>query len=125
MHFVVDQMVQFEHMHVTNSHRAIKCLTSASVVQRDLAGLRKTGQSEHVLDLALGCAVEHRCRKRDPVPQVAREFANLRVVERGEFLLRANILVKRFDETAGSATFACCLSMASILLPMPRAAQPR
>lgn len=35
VHLVVDQVVQFQHVHVTNGYRTLELFTSATVVQAD------------------------------------------------------------------------------------------
>ena len=83
------------------------------------------------LDLASGCAVEHRCRKRGRRAAGCPRGATS-VVERIEFRC-ANIPVKRFDETAPSARLpalrawrqSCCQCREQPNRGEPRESGPR
>ena len=41
MHFVINQVVQFQHVHVANGNLALELLTGTTVEQGDLAGSRQ------------------------------------------------------------------------------------
>ena len=63
-------MVKLEHVDVAHRHLAIERLSGASIEQRHLAGMIETGEIEHVFDIRLLGAVEHRRRDRHAVAEV-------------------------------------------------------
>src|SRR5579863_3776214 len=83
VHLVVHQVVQLQHVHVTDRDRALEGLAGAAVVERGLAGLRQAGELQEVLDLLLRRTVEHRRGDRHAGAQVLRQRGDLRVAEGG------------------------------------------
>jgi hypothetical protein len=71
MHLVVHQVVQLEHVHVTDGDRSVEGIAGAAVVQRRLTAVSDiAGHSQQRLDLVLGGAVEHRRCHRHTAAQV-------------------------------------------------------
>ena len=71
---VVDEVVQLQHVDVADRHLAIERIAGAPVVERHLPGMIEAGEIEHVLDVGLLGAVEHRRRDRHAVAQIAAEL---------------------------------------------------
>ena len=67
MHLIVHQMMQLQHMHITDCNGTIERLAGPSVIKRHLAGTRKTGKLQHILDLVLRGSIEHGRRERHAV----------------------------------------------------------
>ncbi len=64
MHFVVYQVIQFQHVHITDGYRALKLITRTSVIERHLPAFRQIGQGQQGLDLFLLRAIKHwRCHR--------------------------------------------------------------
>ena len=101
MDLVVDQVVQLEHVDVAHRHLAIERLAGAPVVQRHLAGVIETGEIEHVLDVGLLGAVEHRRRDRHAVAQVVAELDQLVLAQRLDGLVVAVDLLQHLLERLG------------------------
>src|SRR5690606_38023293 len=93
VHLVVNQVVQLEHVHVTDSHRTIEGVTGTAVVQLHLTTVRQICQTQHVLDLVLFGTVEHRGRHGHTVAQVVGQIDDLAVAQRLEVFLTATHLV--------------------------------
>ena len=126
VHLVVDEMVQLQHVHVADRDRTIEALAGAAVGQRRLTALGQVGETQHVLDLRLGRAVEHRRRDRHAVAQVARERDDLVVVAAREVLLAPAARCRSASrKPRSSAAWRCSSSIWPILMPRPFAAQPR
>ena len=81
MHLVVDQVMELQHVHEADRNRAVERFARAAVMQRDLPRPRQTRKLQHVLDLRLGRAVEHRGGKWHAVFQVLGEHTDLVVVQ--------------------------------------------
>ncbi len=98
MDLVVHEVVQLHHVDVAHRHLAIERLAGASVVQNDLTGVVKAGEIEHVLDVRLLGAVEHRSGHRHAVPQVTRELDQLLLAQRLDRLVVAVHALERILE---------------------------
>src|SRR4030095_7106871 len=62
MDLVIDQMMQFHHIHAADSHGPVERLTRASVEKNALAGFRKTGLLKKILDFPLRGAIKDGAR---------------------------------------------------------------
>src|SRR5215213_4124675 len=71
---VVDEVVQLQHIDVAHRHPAIESLAGAPVVERHLARPVEAGHLEHVLDVGLLGAVEHRRGHRHAATQVVADL---------------------------------------------------
>ncbi|MNI93870.1 hypothetical protein D3C73_1518890 [compost metagenome] len=100
MHLVVHQVVQLEHVHVTNGHRTLELVAGATVEQHHLAALWQVSQLQHGLDLALLGTVEDRSSHRHAFLQVVRQGEDLFVGELFQVLLTTTDLVVDLGEEA-------------------------
>jgi len=101
VHLVVDQVVELQHVHVADGHRAVEALAGAAVVQPGLAALGRSARrsmcliSPSVAPSNTGVAIG------TPFAQVARQRGDLRVAERAEVLgLAAALVVHLVEERA-------------------------
>ena len=92
--------MELQHVHEADRDLTIECLAGASVVQGDLARAGQARKLQHVLDLGLGRAVEHRRRKGHAVLQVLGQHADLVVVQRLDILRLAGSVVDPGQELA-------------------------
>ena len=74
MDLVVDKMVQLQHVDVADRHLAVEGLARAPVIERHLAGAVQARLLQHVHDVLLLRAVEHRRRDRHAAAQVLAEL---------------------------------------------------
>ena len=100
MHLVIDKMVKFEHVLVTNRYRTLKRLTRATVIQCCLACYRQIGQFKHTVDFGLFSAIEYRRRHRHAIAQVSGEFHQLVFIERFQIHLLVGMVVDLVKELA-------------------------
>src|SRR5690606_20487413 len=87
VHLVVDQVMQLEVMHVTDSDRTFELVAGAAVVQPGLSAIGcelellgffvGVGQLENLADLLFGCTVKHWGSNRHAVLQIASHFNQL------------------------------------------------
>ena len=70
MHFVINQVVQLQHIHDANRDRPIKRIPRATIKQGDLAAFIHVCQSQHILDLSLCSTIKNRCRHRHARSQI-------------------------------------------------------
>src|SRR6202035_5593763 len=100
---VVHQVMQLEHIDVTDGDLAIERVAGTAVEQRHLAGVIEAGEIEHVLDVGLLGAVEHRRRDRHAMTQIGTELHEAFVVERLDGLVLAVDLPQQLLERLGIA----------------------
>src|SRR5215469_6510573 len=86
---VVHEVVELEDVDVAHRHLAIERLAGAAVMQRHLARVIEPGEIEHLLDVLLLGAVEHRRRDRDAVAEVLAELDELLFLQRLDRLVLA------------------------------------
>src|SRR5690606_24398359 len=65
VHFVVDQVVQLQHVHIADGNRALEGVASTAVKQYHLAGFRQIRQTQQSLNFSLLSTVKHRRRHRN------------------------------------------------------------
>src|SRR5580693_1050348 len=100
---VVHQVMQLEHIDVTDGDLAVERVAGTAVEQRHLAGVIEAGEIEHVLDVGLLGAVEHRRRDRHAVAQIGAELYETLVVERLDGLILAVDFPQQLLEGLGIA----------------------
>ena len=110
MHFVIDQVVKLEVMHVANSNRAFKRITRTAVVKRGLRLGRRKLQTlsfiireckvEHHTDLLFVCTVEHWRCERHTVLQIASHTHEFFIAEAVEIFMLAGAVVDLIQEGA-------------------------
>ena len=100
MHLVIDQMMQFQDVHVADGDLTLERLARAAVVQRHLRRFRHASQGEHSLDFRLFGAVENRRRKRHTGFEVAGQSDDFFVVELAEIFRFAGAVVNFLEECA-------------------------
>ena len=61
MHFVINQMIEFQHIHDANRNRPIKGIPGATIKQGDLTTFVHVCKGQHILDLSLCSAIKNRC----------------------------------------------------------------
>ena len=61
VHFVINKMIELEHIHVANCDLSIKCFSCAPIVKRRLPAFATLGQRQHRADFGLFGTIEHRC----------------------------------------------------------------
>src|SRR3990167_1570129 len=107
VHLVIDQVVQFQHVHVTNGHRTLKQVTGTAVVQLHLAAFWQVCQFQHGLDFNFASTVEHwRCH-RHAAAQVLRQIENFLVVQIIQtFLTTTDLVVDLMQEFAQFSNLA-------------------
>ena len=93
-------MVQLEHVHVTDRHRALELLTGATILQHDLTTFRQTSQLQHALDLLFTCTVEYGGCKRHALLQIGSQLNDLDIGKGGDIFLLAGAVVDLVDELA-------------------------
>ena len=76
----------------------VEVLAGATIEQGDLAGMVETRKIEHVLDIRLLGAVEHRRRNRHAVTQIGAELDEALLVQRLDGLVLAVDLAQQFLE---------------------------
>src|SRR5471030_1327940 len=81
---VVHEMMQLQHVDVADRHLAIERLAGAPVDQGDLTRRVETGHLQHLDDVGLVRAVEHRRREGHALAEVAGELDRLLLVEIGD-----------------------------------------
>ncbi len=103
MHFVVDEMIEFKHVHVADGHLTVEAFSRASVVKFRLTGIRDVRELEQPLDFLLRCTIEYRRGRGDTVSQVARQLEHFGIAERTNILvLTASLVVDELEELADS-----------------------
>ena len=70
MNFIIHQMMQLEHINITNCHLAIKSFTGPTINQRDLSRQIKASLRQHFQDIFLPSAIEDRRRNRHAVGNI-------------------------------------------------------
>src|SRR5690606_9321412 len=101
VHLVVDQVVQFEHVHVADGGRTLELVTGTAVGQAHLAAFRQIGQLQHGLDLGFLGTVEYGGSHRNAAFQVLRQLEDLGVRELVQaFLATTNLVVDLVEELA-------------------------
>src|SRR5690606_16606839 len=117
VHLVVDQVVQFQHVHVADGGRTLELVTGTTVEQAHLAALRQIGQLQHGLDLGFLGAVEHGSRHRYTAFEVLRQLEDLVVGELVEvFLAPTDLVVDLVEELAQFGDLALLFEHAVDLL---------
>src|SRR5690606_35044181 len=86
VHLVIHQVVELEHVHVTDGDRAVEGFTGTTIEQGHLTALRHVGELQQLLDLFFLGAVEHRSRHGYTLGEVLGELQHFIVGERGNFL---------------------------------------
>ena len=81
MHLVVNQVVEFQHVHVANSYVAVEFVAGTAIPQSGLPGRVKIGKFQKPLNLGLRSTVEYRRRRRHTVRQVLRKLEDLFITE--------------------------------------------
>ena len=117
VHLVVHQVVQLEHVHVTNGHRTLELVAGTAIEQHHLAAFWQVCQFQHGLDLALLGTIEDRCSHRHTFLQVVRQGQDLGVGELVEvFLTTTDLVVDLGQEYTQLSGFALLFEHAVDLL---------
>ena len=84
MHFVVHQMMQLQHVHITHRNRSIERLAGSAIIQVSPAfpeSQARSGKLQHILDFMLGCPVKHGRRERHTVLEIFRKIQYFSIAE--------------------------------------------
>ena len=98
-------------------HWAIEGFARAPIVQRDLAGAWQPRKLEHVLDLGLGCAIEHRRSERHAFHEILGEMRQLLVVQSIDCFGLAGAVIDPRQQFAHLGDVVLCLEQAANALP--------
>ncbi|SVK46317.1 Uncharacterised protein [Acinetobacter baumannii] len=94
MHFIVNQVVQFQHVHIADSNLALELLTGTAIEQRDLTGGRDTAHFQQLLDFSLFRTVKHRRCDRHTFFQVLCQTQHFVVAEGVQVNFLANVVAQ-------------------------------
>ena len=81
VHLVVDQVVQFQHVHVTYGYRTLELFTGTAVKQRNLTRRWQTTQLQQLFNFSFFCTVEYRRCNWHTLTQVFRQTQNFIIAE--------------------------------------------
>ncbi|MNZ86322.1 hypothetical protein D3C78_1051400 [compost metagenome] len=98
VHLVVHQVVQLEHVHVTNGHMTLELVTSTTVEQLHLTAFWHVCQFQHGLDLAFLGTVEDWSGHRHTAFEVLRQVQDFLVGEVFQAFLTTTDLVVDLGE---------------------------
>ena len=81
MHFVINQVVQLEHVHVADGDVAVERFAGAAVVKAGLTALRQPGQLQHALHFGFFRPVKDWRRHRYPGTQILAKGDEITVIK--------------------------------------------
>ena len=100
MHFIVHQMVQFQHVHVAYGYGPVEHFTGAAVSQPGLAIGRQPRQFEHSLDFFFDGAIEHRRGHGHTATEITGHFQDFAVLQRFEVFPLSAVVVDALQQGA-------------------------
>ncbi len=89
MHLVVHQVVQLEHVHVTDGDRPIERLAGSTIIEDGLAALRQLSHLQQFSQFLFGGPVKDRSGDGYAIPQIATQRDQFSMIE----LAKINILI--------------------------------
>ena len=70
MHFVVNQVVELQHVHVAHGNRPIKLITTSTVIQSQLTAIGQFCHAQQLFDGFFTSTIKYWRRHRHTSPQV-------------------------------------------------------
>src|SRR5450830_363769 len=118
MHFIINQMMQLENMHVTEGYFTLKRFTSTTIVQRYLVfrwchtellrDMVRESQIQHTTDFTFVRAVKHRSCKWNTIFQVIRQFQDLSISKAVDIFRFARFVINLLQEFTQFFNFCFC-----------------